>query len=438
MRGALHARCGDEPQDTGKRLERGGQEMGRSLGFAHRLLRLGSTIVLLFILLVTAGNVCSACTIVVKADQRTIFVGSNEDYLEPRTKVWFFPAGGRDHGRVIWGYDRALWPYQGGMNDQGLFVDVNAIGYTGFKNDPQKPGLPSDEIEYFLAKCATAEEVIRVFHQYDIDMGYVKYVFADAEGNSVIIEWLGDKLNVLRREGDHQVSTNFTSPLEHTEPRNQISQRILSSQEEPTLDLIRRALSASAFAAPFCQTLYSTICDLRQKRIFLYHFHNFEECVTFDLGEELSKGEAEYTIPSLFAVRPHSENLWLGGGGSQLGAKSLVEFMQANGAEKGVARFHEMAEEVKKYHRYVFEEWIIRDAGMVLKSRGMIQEAIAIFELNSQQFPESWEAYYDLAGAYAELGDREAAQHNYRLALEHGPDAGRIDSIRSKLEAMRE
>ena len=410
--------------------------MELSLGCARTCLHYGLTVAVLSIVIVVPGQVCSACTIVVKADQNSILVGNNEDYLEPRTKIWFFPAGERIHGRVIWGYDRALWPYQGGMNDRGLFLDINAVGFTGYKDDPDKPDLPGDAIEYILTRCATVDEVVQVFERYDIGLGYVQFVFADAAGKSAIIEWLKGRLNVIDRTGDYQVSTNFTSPMDHFDPRNRVAVKVLNSQKEATIDLIRRALSASAVGGPYTQTLYSTICDLKKRKVLLYHFHNFEESVAFDLGEQLGKGEASYAIPSLFDIRPYYENFFLSSG-SQLGAMRLLEFIDANGAEKGITRFHEMAAETKSYHRYVFEEWIIRDVGMILLARGKIQDAVAIFQLNTRQYPKSWEAYYDLAEAYMKLGDSGAANLNYQLALKHEPDAARAADIRKKLEAAR-
>lgn len=383
------------------------------------------------------ADTCSACTIVVKADPHTVLVGNNEDYLEPRTKIWFFPAASGAHGRIIWGFDRALWPYQGGMNDRGLFVDINAVAPTGYASDSKKPDLPGDEIEYFLSHCATVDEAVDVFRRYNVGLDSVKFVFADAGGTSAIIEWLDGRMNVVRRRHDYQVSTNSLSTLEHAEPRNQISQRILGSQKEPTVAVIRRALAASAFAAPFGQTLYSTICDLKARRVLLYHFHDFEECVTFDLDDELRKGEASYAIPSLFAVRPYSEELFLHGAGSQVGAKDLLDFILANGAQKGAARLQEMAAETRTYNRYVFEEWILRDVGMILRSQGKVKEAVAVFELNTQRNPESWETYYDLAEACAAQGDSEAAQRNYRLALEHRPDPAHVADIKEKLGTER-
>ena len=157
----------------------------------------------IFVLLVCLLGVKFAfsCTIVVKANDEVVLVGNNEDYIEPRTKIWFFPSNGEDYGRVVWGFDRYMYPYQGGMNDQGLFVDINALNaFTGWRDDPEKQDFEGDEIEYILARLATVDEVVEHFQKHDIDLGYVKFVVADAQGNSVILEWLNDKLNILIRK----------------------------------------------------------------------------------------------------------------------------------------------------------------------------------------------------------------------------------------------
>ena len=47
-------------------------------------------------------------------------------------------------------------------------------------------------------------------------------------------------------------------------------------------------------------TLYSTVYDLQRKVIYLYHFHNSDNVVVFDLKEEFAKGERVVEMPGLF------------------------------------------------------------------------------------------------------------------------------------------
>lgn len=378
-------------------------------------------------------DICSACTIVIKANDKLVFAGNNEDYIEPRTKIWFYPSTGEAYGRVIWGYDRHLYPYQGGMNDRGLFIDINAVGFTGWQDDPGKPNFEGDEIEYVLTHYASVEEVIKFFRQNDVSLGYVKFVAADAQGKSLIVEYLNNKLHIIPREGDYQISTNYLSPKEHTEPRYQIAEHILKSQEKPTVALIRRVLSATSYDVYFGQTLYSTICDLKQKKVYLYHFHNFEEVITFDLDKELRKGETSSAIPSLFKIRPHSE-YWFSRLGMQLGARDLMRVIEEKGIDEGIQKFYEMKEKKRTFNQYDFPEWMMRSLGLNYLLKNQIEKAIGIFKLNTQLYPESWQVYFDLAEAYMKNGDKKLAVQNYQKALDLKPDERKIVKTLEKLK----
>ena len=394
---------------------------------------------IIFTLIPISGNeICLGCTVVTMAKNNIALAGNNEDYIEPRTKIWFYPASDESYGYVIWGFDRYLYSSQGGMNDQGLFIDILAVGFTGWKNDPEKPDFENDEIEYILAHFASVDEVVEFFQQYDIDLSYVRFVMADAQGKSVIFEWWKDRLQIILREKDYQIATNFIqsvfdSPEEYPCQRYKIADQILQSQEIPTVDLIRRVLSATCFEAYYCRTLYSTICDLKNKKVYVYHYHNFEEVVIFDLERELQKGRQSYAIPSLFGIRPFSER-FPNQYGSQLGARDLIQIIEEKGIDEGIKKFHEMKEETRTINRYVFEEWLIKSMGLSFLSRDKMQEAIGILKLNSQLYPESWDAYYTLAEAYMKNGDKGMAKHYYQKALELNPDERDMKRILNKLE----
>ena len=384
-------------------------------------------------LMIAPDDLANACTIVMKTNGATVLVGNNEDFLEPRTKVWFLSRSDDAHGRMIWGYDRYLYPYQGGMNEHGLFIDINAIGFTGWQNDPEKKDLSDDVVDDVLSKCATVDQVIAEFHAHDIDLGWVKFVVADASGASAILEWLNGGLHVVHRDGDYQISTNYLSPKEPTEPRYQISAKILSSQAQPTVALIRKVLAATAYDVDLAQTMYSTICDLKKKRVYLYNFHFFEEVVVFDLAAELAKGDASYEIPSLFDVHTHNEH-WFNHLGTLLGARDLMKVIDDEGIEAGIEAYREMAQQERTFQRYYFPEWSMRSTGMQYLHAGQIENAIGIFRLTTQEYPESWQAYTDLAASYAKNGDRENAILNYEKALSMNPEGTEIKEALSKMQ----
>jgi tetratricopeptide (TPR) repeat protein len=376
-----------------------------------------------------------ACTIAVSTDGKTVIAGNNEDYADPRTGLWFIPAENGSFGKVLWGYDRYSDPYQGGMNDQGLFIDLNAISGTGWKSSPDRPDFAGDVFEHVLSHFSSLEEVVRFFESHDIDLGWVKYFVADAYGESAIIEWLDGGLNIIRRDRPFQISTNYQSPLEPTEPRYQIAEKILSQPGGPSVKQMRRVLSATAYDVnEIGQTLYSTICDLKQKTLYVYHFHNFEEVVTFDLADELKKGRTQYRIPDLFEIRPHYE-LWFNISGLEVGAGDLADLVENHGIEAAIQRFPSLRDDTRTYKKYLFEEWALQGLALRYRASGRTAEAVAIFRLTAETFPDSWEAHRNLADAYLGDGDKVSAIASYERALELNPSDSTVSEALKELRA---
>ncbi len=407
----------------------------------HGLIERMLFLFLLFLLICPAPpRSLQACMFVSMAKNGVALAGCNEDSVNLPTKVWFFPSTGKAHGRMLWGYDRDLWPYQGGMNDQGLFMDINSLAFTGWKDDPKKPGIEddgTDAIEYILTHFATVDEVIKFFQEDDINLSYATYVFADARGKSVVFEWAKGKMQILSKENGYQLAFNtvqsiFDIPREYPEIRYRIADQILRGKETPTVDLLRLVLSAVCAQNYWGATLYSTICDLANKKVYLYHFHNYEEVVVFDLENELKKGEASYSLPNLFQVRPYSEIMHQSTG-ALYPYLELQKIIDEKGIQEGINAFHNMKNATRTYHRFVFEDWVIKNIGLHYLLKNKIEEAIEIFKLNVQQYPDSGDAYADLADAYLKNKNVPLAIENYRKALEKNPGNKIIEKILKKL-----
>ena len=53
-------------------------------------------------------------------------------------------------------------------------------------------------------------------------------------------------------------------------------------------------------------TLYTTIYDLKNGKINLYYNHNYKNCISLNLKEELKKGNRILSIPELFPAQKTS------------------------------------------------------------------------------------------------------------------------------------
>jgi len=248
--------------------------------------------------LLTLAEVTQACTAFLATQGDTVLVGNNEDYFNPRTQVWFVPAEGGKLGRVYFGFDD--FNPQGGMNERGLFFDGFATAPRKVVRSAGKPAYLGSLLDKVMSECATVAQVLAVFDRHNLEfLERAMLMFGDATGDSAIIE--GD--DVVRKQGWFQVVTNFyqsqTPAGQETCDRYQIAVRMLRESEEVSVPLCRRILAA-VHAEGESKTLYSNIYDLKRRIVHVYHFHNFENVVTFDLAEELKKGQHSFDLPALF------------------------------------------------------------------------------------------------------------------------------------------
>ena len=245
----------------------------------------------------------SACTIFTASFGESVFAGNNEDMCTTNTEIHLYPATADKYGRVFWGFI-GDGNFQGGMNEHGLFFDG-----AGLPFNEMPPGeLPEFEgrfiMETVLEKCKTVEEAIALIKQYrHPSLQYAHDLIADATGDAAIIEWGNNKLNFIRKEDkNYLIATNFTiseSKDIHSEcKRYNIVESILSG-EEPSLSSFEKALSLSHQEGNY-GTMYSQIGDLKNKKLYVYNFHDFTTRYEIDLTKDLNSGETNYTIRDLF------------------------------------------------------------------------------------------------------------------------------------------
>ena len=253
-------------------------------------------------LFLLAARAASGCTIVMAAKNGLVLVGNNEDRRHLQTVVTFMPATERWHGRIIFGYDDA--PVQGGMNDQGLFIDGNALRPTGWTPEPGKPAFKGHLMIYILGTCSTVDEVQAFFEKYNHPgLGNGRFPVADRTGASMVVEYGQGRVQFVKSETWYQIATNFviSNVTDGNYPceRYRAADKILSKARELGLDLIRSVLDAT-HQEDDGLTVYSNIYDLKNGIIHLYNLRNFEDVVVLNLAEELKKGTRRIALPSLF------------------------------------------------------------------------------------------------------------------------------------------
>jgi CubicO group peptidase (beta-lactamase class C family) len=100
-------------------------------------------------------------------------------------------------------------------------------------------------------------------------------------------------------------------------------------------------------------------------------------------------------------------------------AQDLGETLLSRGPEATIARYRELKQ--TRPNDYNFDERALNNLGQMALSRGRRADAIAIFQLNTEEYPKSGNVYDSLAEAYAKDGQKEKAIASYRKALELDP-----------------
>ena len=251
-----------------------------------------------------AGHqVALACTAFCAVGGGQVLVGNNEDWYNPHTRIRFVPAKAGSYGRLYVGFDD-LTP-QGGMNERGLWFDGFAAPPVGAGPSSELPHFQGNIVDVAMAECATVEEVIRLFSQYNrAFLSDAILMFADASGDAVSIE----RNAIVRKTSRHFVQTNFHQSLaSNPDGRFVTATGMLEGAGDAiSVDLFRKILAATRQKGTY-PTLYSNIYELRSRTLHLYHFQDFERVVTFNLAEELKKGARVLDIPALFPPNAEAE-----------------------------------------------------------------------------------------------------------------------------------
>jgi len=240
----------------------------------------------------------AACTGLVVQDGERVLVGNNEDWFNPRTKIWFIQPVGERYGSIFFGFDN-FWP-QGGMNQKGLFFDGFALKPKAVEEPEAKPRFKGNLIKEIMATCATVEETLALLDRYSLSfMNHFQLLIADATGDAAIVEANA----VIRKQGVYQVVTNFrqseTDRAAISCPRYLTARDMLKKCRDDKIDCIRKVLDAT-HQEEKSLTLYSNIYDLKARRVHVYHFHNFQDEVVIDLEAALTGKPEVIDLPTLF------------------------------------------------------------------------------------------------------------------------------------------
>lgn len=100
--------------------------------------------------------------------------------------------------------------------------------------------------------------------------------------------------------------------------------------------------------------------------------------------------------------------------------------------DAALVKYRELSEKIPA--KEILPEFAMNIIGYHLVRKEKIKEAIEIFKLNVEAFPDSWNVYDSLGEAYMKDGQKELAIENYKKSLELNPENKNGAEMLKKLE----
>ncbi|HOW30279.1 MAG TPA: hypothetical protein PLP88_01825 [Bacteroidales bacterium] len=239
-------------------------------------------------------------------------VGNNEDSWRRDPRIWFEQSSAGKAGVAYVGYAGKSGP-DGAVNEYGLAYDAFTM--------PHKPGMPGrdpgkkdfsySQLKTIMQTCKTVDDVNAILSEQNLHVlnGSPLFnggmlLFADSTGKYLVVE--AGKLTFGNDE--KFLLANFS--IADTKDLSTIKMERYCKG----VDFLRNKPLSTDVA--FCTalsdtmsvnrkkagdgTLYTTIYDLKDGIIYAYFFHDYNQRVTFNLKEELAKGDHAYSFTDLF------------------------------------------------------------------------------------------------------------------------------------------
>lgn len=256
-----------------------------------------------------ATHIGDSCTIFTATISDRVLFGNNEDYRLWGIYAWFIPAQAiwtpsgshTTYGAIFFGFDdngdQADGYPQGGMNDQGLCIDGNALSDYSIHDHPERDTPYCAMMAQILWECATVEEVVTWYqtHRIGTSMPYQLH-FADATGDAVVVSPGDDNEIAFTRIQTNTclVSTNINVADSTRDVFDcwrystaMLMLTAISSESALTVEACRDVLDAVHQNGLYA-TKYSNVFDCVSRDIYLWYDRDYTITATMNLDTELA------------------------------------------------------------------------------------------------------------------------------------------------------
>ena len=273
---------------------------------------------LTFLVLFHTGIARTCSMYKVTKDGKT-FVGCNEDAWRTSPRIWFEIAGKNAiYGAAFTGsrFDGSNgFAPQSGMNESGLSFSRLASFTPRRRANGIKPPIlnQTNFLKHVLHSCRTVEEVQRYVSQFDRSTFMEDVlIYIDQSGKYLIVEPYSTQIGYENTYVLSNFCPSITSKKEALKlNRYRKGIELLNSKLDTTLVFLRSLSDSMHVCRPKIGdgTLLTSIWELKEGKIHLYFYHDYTHHISFQLNDELQKGDHLLSIDDLFPKNAEFEKL---------------------------------------------------------------------------------------------------------------------------------
>ncbi|MFK7784579.1 MAG: hypothetical protein AB8B56_05680, partial [Crocinitomicaceae bacterium] len=265
---------------------------------------------ILFILFLSCIDQISACSMYKVTLEGKTMVGNNEDAWRTTPHIWFEASKNSSYGCCFVGsreIGKNKFAAQSGMNEHGMTFS-RLTSYHPAQVSKGKSLKLIENPDLFLMEvmrsCKNVNEVEAMLAQYDRTCFLEDvFVYVEPSGKYLVVE----PYKLISGTDPSYVQANYCPSI-----TNETNRRKLDRYRKGR-DLLNRELDTTW---EFCShvsnemhvsrdkigdgTLLTTIWNTRDLQFKLHFYHDYSTAVSFDLMDELSKGDHQLEIKTLF------------------------------------------------------------------------------------------------------------------------------------------
>ena len=346
-----------------------------------------------------AGSVFGLFALITKTDLFNAFI-INNPFLSPQNSVYLYPKIEEFFGKSL-PFDRFLYIKSEKDEPEGNLEHFNRFSNLINTRKPKGLNYKFDLVEppgYFIKPLAFKEGLKHIFSEYKLPHDF-------------LTESVNDVISYYKNLSEKYGFEIDTPELMLTFEGDKLLNRRKTGEAIELFEYLLKLYPKGLNAFWRLGETYRNLGDFEKAAYYYKGFLNIQDTDAAMIHSRLRMVERYINESAVY----------------------LIELeIKSSGLEAGLKKYRELKSDPDNKRQFFENDF--NGLGYRLMGSGKIKEAIEIFKIMVEMYPESANAYDSLGEAYMNNGDKEQALKNYKKSLELNPGNSNAREMLKRLE----